>query len=112
MLNFLHIRTVYMDFYKISCRYSIIDQTSKQRILTFCPGPGSSGDLKSVFCKLKVMPFAPNCVYSLFALNLRACFGVWSVNISIYLSKRDYGLANYSSDIVCTGDMFEWEEIT
>ena len=36
----------------------------------------------------------------------------FSVNISNYLSKRDYGLANYSSDIVCNSDVFEWEEIT
>ena len=33
-----------------------------------------------------------------------------SVNISNYLTKRDYGLANYSSDSVCIDDLFGWKE--
>ena len=34
------------------------------------------------------MPFVPKCIYSLFALNIRACFIACSVNISDYLSKE------------------------
>ena len=58
------------------------------------------------------MPFVPKCIYSLFAFIIRAYFIAWSVNISDYLSKRDYGLANYSFDIVCIDNMFGGKEIT
>ena len=59
-----------------------------------------------------MMQYVPTCIYSLFVLNIVAHFIAWSVNISDYLSKRDYGLANYSFDIVCIDNMFGWKEIT
>ena len=62
--------------------------------------------------EVKMMQFVPKCIYSLFALNIRAHFIACSVNISDYLSKRDYGLANYSFDIVCIDNMFGGKEIT